>query len=154
MCRFRTTPNHLAGYGDIVENELTLNPDGTITLGIDDITRQLRRPNLGEYRLLMEAYGKIRDDITDFVANPGDEENTESEQVTNRNLVTVAVRVVVEWLDLVSVTLAGEGLPRVELDAGKSVVDESKLEAWLVNTGTIAEVIAHWQTRPSRRGGR
>jgi hypothetical protein len=115
-----------------------LNENGTITFEFEGITRVLKRPTLGQYRGVIDALGTLRDDVV-----AAQKEGTDLKPGQQLDLLIV-------WLDHVLVTLAGEGLPRT----ADGVFDEDRIPAWLLSGTVVTDVIGHWQTVPSRHGGR
>lgn len=125
-------------------SEYTFNDDGTADFEFPKFSRKVRRPNLKEYRELVER-------LTGDVAE---------------SAVKVRISEVLSWWDTVFTTLAGEGLPRTKKvdEEGKTVkdendepvmiIDEAKLEPWLITDQMIVGLVAHWQTFPSPPGDR
>lgn len=122
-----------------------LNEDGTATFELKKVTRVCRRPNLKEYRELVEALS----------SGDGKKDN-----------ITVRISLALEWWDTVFTLLAGEGLLKTkkldgegkvvkdENDEPIMIIDETKLEPWLITDVVIVGLIAHWQTFPSPPGDR
>jgi hypothetical protein len=110
-----------------------LKTDGTAVFHFDDITRTLKRPTLREYRELVESLGNLRDELIE--ASGGDTE------------VNVPVKLqfdkLLGWLDEVCQTLSGEPLP-----------DEDSLPPWVLSPQIAGDLVTHWSTIPSHRGGR
>lgn len=131
-----------------LEDDYDLRDDGTVHLIFSGIQRTLKRPTLGEYRELVEALGE------EGSSSPGD------------SAVKIRVDQMVAWLDKVTLSLAGEGLPRtallnketgeVVLDEANNpvlIVDEKKLPSWVSGQELAVDLIRQWQTIPNRRGG-
>lgn len=118
----------------------SLNPDGTITFEFSGVTRVLRRPTLKQYRASLETLSALRDEAA------GDAEEGDVSSGT----IKMQLDKIVEWLDQTIKSLSGEGLPR----ASDGEIDEDLLPAWLLSGEVIRDVITHWQTVPSRHGGR
>lgn len=105
-----------------------LNEDGTATYTFGKATRTLRRPNLAEYRELIEFLNRDSEKTTEF--------GTKIDKA-------------VEWWDLVCTTLAGEGLPKKD-----DKVDQTKIDPALITDASMIELVVHWQTVPSLPGER
>lgn len=135
----------------------TLNEDGTAVFEFGGIIRTLRRPKLIEYREVLEDLGEFREEIlraaeaAKRAAETGDASQVPSVKIGEQ------LDKLLSWLDSVFVTLAGEGFPRVEKtqDDGSVVlvIDEGKLEPWLLAGQVVTDLVQHWQTVPSRHGG-
>lgn len=110
-----------------------LRSDGTAVFQFDDnLVIDLRRPTLGEYRLLSEALEQMRQDTI----------ATSSED--NASSVLVALSdLLLTWEAKVFETLGNAPLP-----------SEDQLPAWMLNGAITAQLIEHWQKVPSRRGVR
>jgi len=112
-----------------------LKADGTAVFHFDDITRTLKRPTLRQYRELVESLGAMRDKlIAASDAANGEEVN-----------VPVALQFdeLLGWLGQVCETLSGESLP-----------DEDLLPPWVLSPQIAGDLVTHWSTIPSHRGGR
>jgi len=127
------------------EDNYTLETDGTVTFDIGDgSTRRLKRPSLGQYRKLMELLDTLRRD-----ANKRQQERTERGDATQAPGAGESVDDMVTWLDGVFNELSDSPLPRMN-----DSVDIDKLPVWFVSTELVTDLIGHWQSTPSHRGGR
>jgi len=148
----------------------TLNEDGTAVFEFSGIIRTLRRPKLGEYRAILESLGEFREEIL-RAAEAARKAAADGEESTAPSVkIGEQLDKLLTWLDGVFEKLAGEGLPRrlawVD-ETGKEVpdgtptegltsteiFDEDKLEPWLLSGVVVTDLVQHWQTVPSRRGG-
>lgn len=110
-----------------------LRNDGTVCLQFDENkTVNLRRPTLGEYRLLIEAIERVRSEASAVV-------NDEADVTTVDKLNDL----VLDWFRLVFKTLGDGELP-----------GEDDMPAWVLNSELPRDLIDHWQKVPSRRGVR
>lgn len=107
-----------------------LRSDGTVVFQFEDnVTVELRRPTLGEYRLLAEALERMRQDIN-----------------ANEDATTLLARLsdgLLDWEQQVFATLGTAPLP-----------SEDQLPAWMINGTITGQLVDHWQKVPSRRGVR
>lgn len=134
----------------------TLNEDGTAVFEFAGIIRTLKRPTLGQYRSILESLGEFRDEVLRAAKAA---EKGEAVQLK----IGEQLDKLLNWIDGVFVQLAGEGLPRkivtVEDTTGETpgsteeVIDEDKLSPWLLSGVVVTELVTHWQSAPSRRGG-
>lgn len=114
-----------------------LNPDGTALFEFEGVTRVLKRPTLGGYRAIIEQLGSLRDQVT-------------KAQAEEKELpVDIQLGLLLDWIDFVFKRLAGEGLPRTK----DEVIDEEVVPAWMLSSQVVSDLIALWQTVPSRHGG-
>lgn len=120
-----------------IEDDYSLNDDGTITFAFDTVTRVLRRPSLKQYREAVEELARVRSGLFG-----GDLLNPKIAGVDEQ------LDKIIGWFDTVFVALAGEGLPRTP----EGEIDDAVLPSWLLNGDIIQEMVSHWQTSPNRRG--
>lgn len=124
--------------------------DGTIVFQFDtDLVVELRRPQLGEYRLLVEAVETMRDEVRQITRpavaaeiNALDPES-DADSVESDKIIDRVNDLLIEWYVLVFKTLGNSPLP-----------EEDKLPAWLLNSSLAGQLVEHWQKVPSRRGVR
>lgn len=122
-----------------IEDDYSLEDDGTAVFEFGGITRTLKRPTLKQYRTAIETLGAMRSELSEALSD--DDVSIE---------IGPQIDALIGWLDEVFTSLAGEGLPKDS--AGN--VDEDLLPAWLLSGSIINSLIAHWQAVPSHRGGR
>lgn len=144
-----------------------LNEDGTAEFAFEGVFRKLKRPTLGQYKAILEALADLRGDILkrqrELEGLEGEELEAKKRELAETVDLSEQINVFLGWLDVVFATLAGEGLPRTTITvedptgetppAEKSVFDDTKLPVWITNALVITDLVQHWQTVPSRRGG-
>jgi hypothetical protein len=117
------------------QDALDFKPDGTVYLewaGLEAGSvhrRTLRRPRLGEYRRTIERMTTLTEAVR---SGSGRSDSFDT-----------GVEATLEWLRGVFELLGDQGLPEV--------ADECP--AWLVSVDFARDLVAHWQTLPSRPGG-
>lgn len=126
-------------------DNLSFNTDGTITFDYGDLHRVLKRPSLRQYRNLLESLSRMRDEA--LARSGGD---LEDESKVNMGVISYQLDALVAWFDEMFESLSGERLPR--RDDGS--INDDLLPSWLLSGGVINDVVSHWQTVPSRHGGR
>jgi hypothetical protein len=139
----------------------TLNEDGTAVFEFDGLIRTLRRPKLGQYRTLIESLGEFREEVLQAAKAAEDGADAAPLKIGEQ------LDKLLDWFDGVFTSLAGEGLPRrtayfdgqgketteeLAVSSGQ-VIDQDRLEPWLLSGQVVTDLIQHWQTVPSRRGG-
>lgn len=124
---------------------LSFNTDGTITFEYENLHRVLKRPSLRQYRTLLESLSRMRDEALE---RGGGEELDETK--VNMGVIAFQMEALVKWFDEMFDALSGEPLPR--RDDGS--IDDDRLPSWLLSGGVINDIVTHWQSVPSRHGGR
>jgi hypothetical protein len=114
---------------------LQLNPDGTVTLSLDDGTWLIRRPKLRQFRELVESLARLRKTLNDEIA--------EAEETKVDVPVTRPDELMLGWLNEVLATLG-------PVDAQ---LTDDNADAWMTTSGVSTDLITHWRTRPPVRGG-
>lgn len=113
-----------------VSDGFELRSDGTIAFQFEDnVVVDLRRPTLGEYRLLAESLERMRQDI-----------NSIEDAATLLSRLSDGL---LDWEKQVFETLGSAPLP-----------PEDQLPSWMLNGTLTGQLVEHWQKVPSRRGVR
>lgn len=143
------------GSGPEVPDGWELNKDGTIALSVDGDRLRLRRPKLGEFRMLREAV-RARDDervrilakypaleAIDKDASDEDKRDRALELAERSRSMNDAVEALnVDWVMLALTTLAdGEAPEPDDLPSGSESAE------------FVMSLMDHWRSVPLRSGG-
>jgi len=127
-------------------DDFDLRRDGTAVFKFqhneNEVTRTLRRPVLEEYRDLTGDLMDLRDDLAeDMRPETGDTELEIAARVNRAQLERQQDRML-DWLRKVFSALGNEPLPEIGLPP------------WIMSPEVATDLISHWQSVPSRRGGK
>lgn len=135
-----------------------LHKNGTVTVFMNEERAVLRRPKVGEFRLLREKLEQAADEQGELALQIDADTAEQRERMTaktdsqedrrfvikrQRELRDVADRGYVDWM-AEALQLLGSGV----------AVNGDDLPQWMATSGAVTQLVKHWQAVPSPRGVR
>lgn len=156
-----TEPTPLRRVPAEVPEGYEFHKDGTATLHLEGRRYALRRPRLGEFKVLREAYHEVQDRSDQLreeagaasaalrvaiEADPtGEDDATRAATVhakaTSRRVTMAIEHLAVDWLRQTHELLGDHKLP-----------PDDELPPWMEEGANISDLFTHWRTRPLPRG--